>query len=84
MAKIISGNKKIEVKDGDSIIKACEELGVPFGCYEGVCRSCSIGIIKGRENLSELTDNEINQGMDKGNRLACQCKIKKGIIEIKY
>ena len=54
MAKIKAGNREIKVNDGDSIISACEELGVPFGCYEGVCGSCRIKIIKGTENLSEL------------------------------
>jgi len=83
MAKIKAGNREIKVNDGDSIISACEELGVPFGCYEGVCRSCKIKVIKGMENLSGLSDIEKESGLDKNERLACQCRIKKGVVEIK-
>ena len=84
MAKVISDDKKIEVKDNSSITQACEELGVVFGCYVGVCHSCKIKILEGIKNLSELTDPEKEAGLEKNERLACQCKIKKGSIIIKY
>jgi len=84
MAKIKTDNEEIEVKDGESMIEACEKLGVPFGCYEGICGSCRIEVIGGAENLSELTEQEKMLGMDANTRLACQCKIKKGEIKIKF
>lgn len=84
MAKLKIDDKEIPVKDGESIVEECEELGVPFSCHAGSCGICKIEIVEGAENLSELTDAEIEMGMDKKNRLACQCKIKKGEVKIKF
>lgn len=84
MAKIKFGDKEAEVKDGESINSACEELGVPFGCYAGACGACKIEILSGEDNLSELTEKETEAGLDKKNRYACQCKIKGGEVEIKF
>ncbi len=84
MAKIVMGDNEVEVKDGDSIIEACEKLGVPFSCKEGTCGVCNIKILEGADNLSDLTDNEKNFGMSKDSRLACQCRIKSGVVKINY
>ncbi len=86
MAKIIckKTGKELEVIDGNSIREACEKLGVPFGCNEGVCGLCKINIIEGEENLSELTEEEKVLSRDKKHRLACQCKIKKGKVTIDF
>ncbi len=84
MAKIKTEDKEIEIKDGESISDACRELGVPFGCYMGVCGVCKIKIEEGAGNLSELTQEEKSTGMDQNTRLACQCKIKQGEIKIKF
>ena len=43
-----------------------------------------IDIVEGQENLSELTQEEKDMGMNKTRRLACQCKIKSGNVKIKY
>lgn len=86
MAKII--NKKtaqeIEVEDGENIKKACEKLGVPFGCQNGLCGTCMIDINSGEENLSDLTEEEKILERDKKHRLACQCKIKKGEVGLSW
>ena len=84
MAKIIfnkTGESK-EIPDGSEIQEACDELGVPFQCTDGICGTCMIDILKGEENLSELTEEENDLGRDKEHRLACQCKIKSG--EVKF
>ena len=83
MAKIIKDKKEVEIKDGEEIKVACESLGVHFGCRHGACGTCEIEIISGYENLSELSDAELLMNLPKNHRLACQCKIKKGNIEIK-
>jgi len=86
MAKIIrtKTGQEIEVKDGISIKDACEKLGVPFGCHNGICGTCMVHIEKGEENLSSLTEEEEILERDKKNRLACQCKIKKGEVGISW
>ncbi len=86
MAKIIckKTGKELEIIDGNSIREACEKLGVPFGCQEGICGLCAINILEGEENLSELTEEEKVLSRDKKHRLACQCKIKKGKVKIDF
>lgn len=86
MPKII--NKKtgqeIEVAEGENIKDACEKLGVPFGCQNGMCGTCMIKIESGEDNLSELTEEEEILERDIKNRLACQCKLKKGDVEFSF
>ncbi len=84
MAKLGRGKKVISVKDGESITKAGETLGVPFGCYEGKCGSCEVQIEGGEENLSEKTEEEECLGLPLGHRLACQCKIKRGVVNLSF
>tara|TARA_Y100000034_G_C6883785_1_gene405455 strand:+ start:1686 stop:1940 length:255 start_codon:yes stop_codon:yes gene_type:complete len=84
MAKIENNGKQIDINDGESIISACEELGVLFACQQGNCEICKIEILDGENNLSELTESEQVMEMDKTNRLACQCKIKQGLVKIKF
>jgi ferredoxin len=76
--------KSIEVEDGNYIRRAAEELGVPFCCNIGRCGACIIDILEGEENLSELTEEEKEMGMNKKQRLACQCRIKSGEVVIDF
>jgi ferredoxin len=86
MAKIVQTKtgQEIEVADGESIKEACERLGVPFGCQNGLCGTCMIDVDSGEENLSELTDEEDILERDRKHRLACQCKIKEGEVGISW
>lgn len=84
MAIVKGEGKEIEVKDGDNIKQACEDIGVPFGCEDGICGVCKVEIVNGQENLSEITEPEKNFDCDDGHRLACQCKLKKGVLEFKF
>jgi len=85
MANLINSEtgQEIEVKDGDSIIKAAEQLGVIFACQDGMCTSCQMEVVEGMDNLTERTVNEKEFSMKPSERLACQCKIKKGLVKIK-
>ena len=88
MAKLIfteSGEEK-EVMDGFYIKDACEEVGIPFSCSDGICGVCIIEVEHGMKNLSEFTDKEKEFfGNDKGKeRLACECRIIKGTVKIKF
>lgn len=57
-------------------------LGVPFGCESGICATCLIQINSGKENLSEMTEQEEftlearGVDVDEGDvRLGCQCQV---------
>jgi ferredoxin len=90
MAKLINEetNEEVEVKDNDQndLVEKAEELGIPFGCQDGICGACRVEVVEGMENLSEFTEQEKDLGFDEsGNeRLLCQCKIKKGIVKIRF
>lgn len=87
MAKLIFENnqEEVDLADGESIISACEEQGVPFACTEGVCGTCVIEVTEGMENLSPFTEEEENfLGDMKEERLACQCRLLGGCAKIKF
>lgn len=88
MAKLIFDHNgdEIELDDEAPIAEACEEAGVPFACTEGVCGTCVIEIREGKENLSDPTQEEkdfLGDGCCE-ERLACQCRIKKGKVRISF
>lgn len=84
MAQFIIGNEAYEIVDSMPIADACAKAGVPFNCNTGVCGSCLIKILAGAENLNPLTPEEKDLGLDRDNRLACQCKIIKGVVRATY
>lgn len=86
MPKIISAkdNREVELQDGERIQEACEELGIPFQCTNGICGTCMIDIVEGEENLSDLTEEENDLERDRTHRLACQCKIKSGNVKVDF
>ncbi len=81
MATVIVNEKEKEVPDNSAIQSACEELGIPFCCQSGFCRTCEVVVLEGMDNLSERNENE--EDLEKGHRLACQCLIKKGKVKMK-
>lgn len=83
MAKLTNTRgKTLEVEDGEKIREAAEKLGVKFSCRNGLCGTCMTEIVKGKENLSELTAQEKVFHLDEEMRLMCQCKIKSGDVVI--
>ncbi len=84
MGKVIIEGREKEVPDGESIIPACEELGVTFGCQDGICGTCIVEVQEGMEALSERNQAEIDMGLDQNQRLACQCRMKGGNVKLKY
>ncbi len=88
MATLVFDNsgEEVELPDNSPIATTCEEAGVPFACTEGVCGTCVIEIREGKENLSSPTKEEedfLGEGTC-GERLACQCWIKKGRVRIAF
>jgi len=84
MATIQVDDQEREVPDGSAIKDACKEMGVVFGCEDGLCGTCLVEVESGMENLSERNEAENNMGVEGNNRLTCQCKIKQGLVKIKY
>lgn len=78
-------SKEFDIEDNASIIPACEEVGIPFACTEGVCGTCVIEVLEGKDNLSEYTQEEEDfLGEQENERLACQCKLKSGCTTITF
>lgn len=67
------------------IYKANPWVPLKFGCTKGHCGTCRIKIMKGLENLTPPTKEELgekkNTQFDHNYRLACQCALL-GDIEI--
>lgn len=85
MAKLVLNGDEVELEDGTKLKEPCEEAGVPFACTEGVCGTCVIEVKEGKENLSPMTQEELDfLGETEDERLACQCTIRCGRVEIDY
>ena len=84
MAKLIFDGKEKDLPEGEAIKEYARELGVPFGCEHGVCGTCKIDILSGEENLNALNEAEEDMERDRDHRLACQCKILQGNVEIRF
>jgi len=84
MAKLIVDDVEHEISDGAQIDEVCEDSGIPFSCNSGVCGTCQIEILEGAENLGKLNEEEEELGMDRNNRLSCQCHIISGTVKITY
>ena len=92
MAKVFfkTDNVTHEVEDGTPLIDFCDEIdsSLSFGCTEGTCGVCEVTAIKGRENLSRITEEEkdylLEEDLEDGMRLGCQVKIRKGDVTLKW
>lgn len=88
MATLYYQNQETEVDlpDDSKIAEACEEAGLPFACTEGVCGTCVIEVVEGKDNLTPPTQEERDfLGDDVGcERLACQCRIRHGRVVVKF
>ncbi len=84
MAVIKTDIEEIELPDGAPLQEICEKLGVPFGCTTGICGTCIINVDEGMDNLTDRTQEEMDMELEGNERLACQCKIKKDSITIRF
>ncbi len=86
MAKLIlNDDDEADIEEGQPIKPFCEEAGVPFACEEGVCGTCVIEVEEGMENLSRFTEEEEDfLGDTECERLACQCRIEKGTVKVRF
>ena len=81
---IIEGHDEpLKVKEGTVILNALKMNDVQISHYCGgncTCATCRIEILEGSENLSPVLGREAmvlgNENCQKGDRLACQVRIK--------
>lgn len=83
MAKLIIDDREFELKEGDAIMDACMEAGIPFGCQSGICGTCIIEVLEGMEHLSERNQQETDMELEEHERLACQCRILSGTVKVR-
>ena len=81
MAVIRFEGEEREIPDGSTIVEVCEEMGLPFGCQDGICGTCTATVLEGMECLGPKNESEEEMDLEKGYRLVCQCKILTGIVE---
>jgi ferredoxin len=85
--KFSPSGEEVEIPDQGSISEACEEVGVPFACTEGVCGTCVVEVEEGSSNLSKPTQEEMDFLGEDGvelERLACQCTIQSGSVTLTF
>ena len=83
MGRIAVDGQQREIPDGSPIREAGEELGIPFGCRSGLCRTCEIEVIEGMSNLAEKNELEKDHDLPPNHRLACQARLMKGAVVIR-
>ena len=81
MATIRFEGEEREVADGSAVLETCEAMGMPFGCTEGNCGTCRCSVVVGAENLEPRNEKETDMDLEDGERLACQCTIRSGVVE---
>ena len=82
MAILKINDAQLDVPDGEPLLDAAEDLGVPFGCYAGACGTCKVKVIAGLANLGEPTDEEQEMDLEDDERLMCQACILGGVVEV--
>lgn len=82
MAIIRFEGREMEVPDASPIAEACEVLGIPFGCRDGSCDTCTCTVVTGLENLEGKNKKENARPLAADERLACQCVVKSGVVEL--
>lgn len=70
-------------QDGEMLrqVTQSNNWDIPYACENGICGTCIVKATQGKENLSEMEEQERQTlqalGADDGeHRLACQCKVK--------
>ena len=48
MATVKFEGEEREVADGGAVVEACEDMGLPFGCQDGLCGTCMSTVVEGR------------------------------------
>ena len=92
MARItlLPANLSAEVPDGELLVEAGELAGVEMeaGCFNCSCGTCVAQVVRGMENLSPATDEELDvldqwNKDPETNRLTCCVQLLHGEVTLK-
>jgi len=87
---------EVELAPGDALQPCCEEHGIPFACAEGICGTCVISVPADQDGclsppneaeqdfFGEMPSRIISNGKPHHERLACQCRLQDGTVNIKF
>lgn len=87
---VLDERKVVEVPDGSLLVELDGKTNLLFACREGVCTTCLVDVVEGKENLEEpgeiesMTLSTLPPGTAKNPRLMCVSRIKGGEVKIKY
>lgn len=82
----LKNNQTLQLKEGTELLRVPHldaTAPLKFGCCQGLCGTCAIKIVEGKENLSPKTKQEIltlTQLKLDSHRLACQCALKGDVV----
>lgn len=78
-----NSGQSVEIEKGESLQPVIQDNGwpIPFGCGTGICGTCLVRVLKGKENLSPIDETEKQtleaMGSNDGeHRLACKCLVQ--------
>ncbi|MBA3937663.1 MAG: (2Fe-2S)-binding protein, partial [Planctomycetes bacterium] len=77
------GRKSLPFTPGDEMLAFLEGANAPCadrGCGVGSCHTCKLKVLKGRENVTMITDYD-DSGLEKNEILPC-CSSVKGPVEV--
>lgn len=79
--------RSVTLYEGENLLDGALERGVEldYSCKQGKCDTCTVTVVRGRENLSEPTEGErkvLGELLQEGRRLSCQV-IVRGPVEIR-
>ncbi|MCS7122669.1 MAG: (2Fe-2S)-binding protein [Candidatus Micrarchaeota archaeon] len=87
---VLDERKIVEVPDGSLLVELDGKTNLLFACREGVCTTCLVDVVEGKENLEEpgemesMTLSTLPPSTAKNPRLMCVSRIKGGEVKIKY
>ncbi|TLS53617.1 (2Fe-2S)-binding protein [Paenibacillus antri] len=76
--RFVTSGKSIEVDRDANLLRASirYEGAVPYKCGGGLCGTCKVFVVEGRDTLSKVMKKEIDrlgqERIEQGFRLACQ------------
>lgn len=90
--KFENTGETFEVAAGTSILECAVAKNIPLEHDCGgncACTTCQVWVVDGMSNLSPISEDErglleANDKLEPTARLGCQCKVKSGVVVVRY